>query len=287
MTGLVLVTGATGKTGGALATRLQRAGVAHRRASRHGEPPFDWAQRATWADALRDVESVYLVAPNTVADPYAVMIEFVEAAIGHGVHRFVFLSMASLPAGGPAHGQVHQWLQDNADDWTVLCPTAFMQNFSHGLYQATIRDEDRIYSNTGDGRLPFIDVDDIAACAMAVLTAPSPANAAYTLTGAESMSYDHVAGIISAACGRQITHVHVSTDAMVQRYLDRGLPEATAQLLAHSYEWIAAGGEDRTTPDVQALIGREAITFGAFATANADRWHPTTPASASAMVADE
>jgi uncharacterized protein YbjT (DUF2867 family) len=177
MSGLVLVTGGTGKTGRRLAVQLQQAGVPHRTASRHGSPAFDWEMPATWDAALAGVASIYLVAPPTVRNPYDLMLEFIQSARRKGVGRFVFLSMSSLPAGGPAHGQVHQWLKDNSDDWTVLCPSAFMQNFSAGAYLATIRDEGRIYSNTGTGRVPFIDVDDIAAAARAALTAPAPLNA--------------------------------------------------------------------------------------------------------------
>jgi uncharacterized protein YbjT (DUF2867 family) len=189
-----------------------------------------------------------------------------------GVGRFVFLSMASLRAGGPAHGQVHQWLQDNSEDWAVLCPTAFMQNFSAGPYLATIREEDQIYSNTGMGRVSFIDVNDIAAAALAVLTAPTPLNTEFVLTGAEPMSYDRVAELISQACGRRISHTHVSTDAMAERFIKRGLPEATARFLAFGYETIAAGAGDRTTDSVRTLTGRPPTTFQAFAEANADVW---------------
>ena len=168
------MTGGTGKTGGSLMAQLQRAGVPCRAASRHSAVPFDWEHRTTWDPALDGVASVYLVAPGTVTDPYALMLDFIASAMRKGVRRFVFLSMAGLPAGGPAHGQVHQWLKDNSDDWAVLCPSAFMQNFSAGPSLATIREEDRIYSNTGEGRVPFIDANDIAPAALAALTAPAP-----------------------------------------------------------------------------------------------------------------
>jgi len=272
VSGLVLVTGSTGKTGSRLIAQLQRAGVPCRAASRHGAAPFDWERPDTWDAALADVASVYLVAPATVSNPYALMLDFIASAMRKGVRRFVFLSMAGLPAGGPAHGQVHQWLKDNSDDWAVLCPSAFMQNFSAGHYLATIREEDRIYSNTGEGRVPFIDADDIAAAALAVLTAPTPPNAEFVLTGDESMSYDRVAELISQACGRRISHVHVSTDEMAARLIKRGLPEATAGFLAFGYATIAAGMADRTTDVVRTLTGRPPKTFQAFAAANADVW---------------
>jgi len=270
--GLVLVTGGTGKTGASLVAQLQRAGVPYRVASRHGVSAFDWEQPATWDAALEGVASVYLVAPGTARDPYALMLDFIASAMRKGVRRFVFLGMAGLPAGGFAHGQVHQWLKDNSDDWVVLSPSAFMQNFSVGPYLATIREEDRIYSNTGTGRVPFIDADDIAAAALAVLTAPAPPNAEFVLTGDESMSYDRVAELIGQACGRTISHIHVSTEEMGDRLIKRGIPEATARFLAFGYATIAAGFADRTTDAVRTLTGNPPATFQTFAEANADVW---------------
>jgi uncharacterized protein YbjT (DUF2867 family) len=207
-----------------------------------------------------------------VNNPYDLMQDFIASAMRKGVRRFVFLSMAGLPAGGPAHGQVHQWLKDNSDDWAVLCPSAFMQNFSQGHYPATIREEDRIYSNTGIGRVPFIDVSDIAAAALAVLTAPAPLNTEFVLTGDEPMSYDRVAELISQACGRRISHIPVSNDEMAERLIKRGLPPATARFLAFGYATIAAGMADRTTDAVRTLTGRPPATFQTFAEANADVW---------------
>lgn len=278
MSGLVLVTGATGKTGKSLVAHLKEKGVAYRAASRNGEARFDWTQPESWGPALEGAGSVYVVAPPTVADPYSRIIEFLKFAMGSGPRRFVFLGMASLPAGGPAHGQVHQWLKDNSDDWAVLSPSAFMQNFSEGPYLAAIREEDTFYSNTGTGRVPFIDAGDIAGAALAALTTPSPLNRDFMITGGESISYDQVAELISQACGRRVSHTHISTETLTERFLARGLPEPTARFLAAGYQTIAAGYQDRMSDEFKALTGKVPTTFQAFAEANADVWSRTPAA---------
>ncbi len=272
MSGLILVTGATGKTGRSLVTQLAQKGIGHRAASRGGERPFDLTRPETWDAAVEGVSAVYLVAPPALDDPYSKLIAFARSAVRAGVGRFVFLSMTSLPAGGFAHGQVHQWLMDNCDDWAVLRPSAFMQNFAEGSHLATIRGEDAIYSNTGDGRVPFISADDIARAALALLTGPAGVNRDFDITGGEAMSYDQVAEQIGQACGRRISHVRISTEALVERFLDRGLPETTARFLAAGYEAIAAGAFDQTSDDLSALTGAQPTTFRAFAAANAELW---------------
>jgi uncharacterized protein YbjT (DUF2867 family) len=272
MSELVLVTGATGKTGRSLVSLLGEHGVAHRAASRGGG--FDWSRPETWDAALDGASSVYLVAPAAVADATARMNAFLDLAKRQGVRRLVLLSMASLPAGGPGPGQAHQWLKDNSEDWAVLCPSAFMQNFSEGPFLASIRDENTIYSNTGDGRVPFISTVDIARAAFAALTAPTPLNRDFTLTGDESLSYDQVAERIGHATGRPITHTRISTPQMAQRFVARGLPEPTALFLAAGYETIAHGAQDRLADGSRTLTGEAATPFQAFAEANADAWTP-------------
>lgn len=272
MSGLVLVTGATGKTGRSLVTLLKEGCVTHRAASRGGEPPFDWSRPDTWDAALDGVASVYLVPPAAVDDAPSRMVAFLQSAMRRGARRFVLLSMASLPAGGPGQGQVHQWLKDNSEDWAVLGPTAFMQNFSEGPFLASIRDEDTIYSNTGTGRVPFVSTVDIARAAFAALTAPVALNGDFTLTGDKSISYDRVAELIGKACGRPISHTHISTAAMAGRFVKRGLPEGAAMFLAAGYQTIADGAADRIAEGFRTLTGRPATTFQAFADANADAW---------------
>lgn len=269
MSGLVLVTGASGKTGRSLVSQLEQEGVAYRAATRGAERPFDWTDPATWEPALDGVGALYLVAPPTVDDPYSKMIEFLKVA---GPRRLVFLGMASLPAGGPAHGQVHQWLKDNSDDWAVVAPSAFMQNFAEGSHLATIRGEDAIYSNTADGRVPFISAGDIAAAAFALLTGPAGRNREFLVTGAEALSYDQVAEQIGRARGRPVAHVRISTEELAARFIQRGLPEMTARFLAAGYETIAAGAHAQISDDYGDLTGRSPVSFEAFAKANAAVW---------------
>ena len=275
MNDLVLVTGATGKTGRNLVSLLEAADRPYRAASRGGEPGFDWSRPESWSAALEGVASVYLVAPIGLEDGPAGLEAFLRAAISQGARRFVLLSMASLPAGGPGLGQTHQWLMDNTDDWAVLRPAAFMENLSEGPFAASIRAEDTIYSNTGEGRVAFIGAADIARAAFAALTAPAPLNTDFTLTGDEAISYDRVAELISQACGRQISHTHISTPTMAQRFVARGLPEGQAIFLAMAYETIAGGWQDATADGFHALTHATPMSFQAFAEANAGAWKPS------------
>ncbi|MFB9852342.1 hypothetical protein ACFFMR_18365 [Micromonospora andamanensis] len=61
------MTGARGKTGGEVVTRLSNVpGVTVRKgSSRPGaETPFDWADPTTWPEAVKDADAVYLMRPD-------------------------------------------------------------------------------------------------------------------------------------------------------------------------------------------------------------------------------
>src|ERR671913_1176650 len=89
-----LVVGGTGKTGRRVVERLEASGLPVRVGSRSGEPPFDWEDEATWAPALRNMESVYVSYYPDLAVPGAVAAvrSFAEVAIRSGVRRLVLLS---------------------------------------------------------------------------------------------------------------------------------------------------------------------------------------------------
>jgi festuclavine dehydrogenase len=67
------------------------------------------------------------------------------------------------------------------------------ENFSEVPgHVASIKEEKKIYSATDRGILPFVSADDVAACAVVLLTQPAPPHSEYVLLGPENMSYDKV-----------------------------------------------------------------------------------------------
>lgn len=266
-----LITGGTGQTGAALANHARGRGfdvrVASRRA-RGGEHPwvrFDWEDPASYADALAGVSRAYLVAPAGVPDPAPVMNAFVDRALDHGVRRFVLLGSSAVPTDAPGLGAVERHLRDVAPEWAVLRPSWFMQNFtgSHPHAQ-TVRAEGVLYTATGDGRVGFIDADDIAAVgAHALLDARAP-NEALVVTGPEALSYDDVARILGEALGRTVRHVRIDDEQARRRLVASGMPAEYAELLVALDVAIRDGAEDRVTDTVLRVTGRPPRTFAAF-----------------------
>ncbi|MEV5510163.1 NmrA family NAD(P)-binding protein [Streptomyces orinoci] len=262
-TGTTLVIGATGTTGSRTAARLTAAGHRVKAAGRHaatvpGAEPvrFDWYAPATHTDALDGADRVYLIPPLGDSDPAAVMLPFLRRARAAGVRRAVLLSSSAVAEGGPAVGAVHQALPGLFDEWAVLRPSWFMQNFTGNHAHAVgIRESGTILTATGNGRIGFVDADDIAAVAVRALTDGSAPNTDLVLTGPQALSYDEVAAIMTEATNKPVVHRRI-THARLRDRLTAHMPMEFAGLLADMDRAIAEGAEDRTTDTVQRLTGR-------------------------------
>ncbi|GAA4501031.1 NAD(P)H-binding protein [Actinoallomurus oryzae] len=272
VTGTTLVIGATGTTGSRVAARLTAAGHRVRAAGRRAAPVpgaepvrFDWYEPATHLDALDGVDRVYLIPPLGDSDPAAVMLPFLRRARIAGVRRAVLLSSSAIPEGGPAVGRVHQALPGLFEQWAVLRPSWFMQNFTgthaHAL---SIREEGVIWTATGSGRVGFVDAEDIAAVAVHALTDDHAPGTDLVLTGPEALSHDDIATVITEVTGRPVIHRRLSPERMRDR-LAAHVPPEFAAMLAGMDRAIAEGAEDRTTDVVQRLTGRPPRGFRAVA----------------------
>jgi uncharacterized protein YbjT (DUF2867 family) len=269
--GTTLVIGASGTTGSRVVARLVAAGYCVKAAGRRATPVlgaapvrFDWHDPSTHAAALDGADRVYLIPPPADSHPAAVMVPFLRQARGAGVHRAVLLSSSAIPEGGPAAGSVHRALPDLVEQWAVLRPSWFMQNFTgKHTHALSIREHGSILTATGSGRVGFIDAEDIAAAAFHALTDEHAPDTDLVLTGPEALSHDDIAAIMTEVTGRLVVHRSLSYEQMRDR-LTAQIPEEFAAMLAGLDRAIAEGAEDRVTDAVQRLTGRPARTFRAF-----------------------
>jgi festuclavine dehydrogenase len=132
----ILLIGGTGKVASSIAQLLKEHGHPTILASRKGTAPaagftscrFDWLDSKTFNvpfEKAQNIASVFLTAP-AVMDVFPPMKAFIDFARPKGIKRFVLLSASVFKAGGPAMGQVHQYLIDLRVDYTVLRPSWFM-----------------------------------------------------------------------------------------------------------------------------------------------------------------
>ncbi|MER8185906.1 NAD(P)H-binding protein [Kitasatospora sp. NPDC094015] len=263
-----LVVGATGTTGSRTTAQLVAAGHRVKAAGRRATPlpgaepvRFDWYDPTTHDDALDGVDRLYLVPPVGDPDPARVMLPFLRSARAAGARRAVLLSSSAVPMGGPVVGAVHEALPGIFDEWAVLRPSWFMQNFTGAHPHArSIRVEGVVRTATGSGRVGFVDAEDIAAVAVRALTDGAAPDHDLVLTGPQALAYDDIARIVAEVTGRPVVHRHL-TPAELRDRLAAEMPVEFAAMLAGMDRAIAEGAEDRTTDTVLRVTGRPAHSF--------------------------
>lgn len=275
----VLVTGATGTVGSDVIERLVnrvvpvKAGI---RSPGSGTAPagavsveFDFANPETFGSALTGVDRVFLMRPPQMSDATA-MHPFVEAMREAGVEHVVFMSVQGAGTNPfvPHHG-IETQLKKSGLGWTFLRPSFFMQNLST-THCADIRDRDEIYVPAGRGRTNFIDAADVAEAAAVCLTTTGHESKAYEITGIEALTYEQIARILTAACGRTITYPRPSAKQFKARMKSAGHPDEFVSVMSSIYALARFGMAAGTTDAFEKLTGRKPSTFAEWATSNAD-----------------
>lgn len=270
--------GASGTTGSRIVQRLQ-ASVTVRAASRnavvqsHGNiewARFDWNDPMTYGPSLSGVDAAYLIPPSGVADPAPMLIRWCEVAAAAGVRRVVLHGAQSIGPEDGGLGGVYRALPTTITEWAILRPSWFMQNFLGDHPQArAIRLGDVVRTGTGDGRVGFVDADDIAAVAVRALL-DEPLQREVVITGPESLAYDDIARVLSRVLGRPIAHDRIGETALAEEVFG-DLPRSFAEVLAHMDTRIAHGEWDCITGEVETITGRPPRSFESFAQAHREQ----------------
>lgn len=254
----ILVLGARGKTGRRVVARLNDLGRPVRAASR--TTGFDLADRATWAAALDGVSAVYLVPMNEFVDQ-SIIPEFTAAAAAAGVERIVLLSARGVAGEAqPSQEQAERAVRESGIAWTILRPAWFAQNFSEDFFLEPLR-AGELAIPAGEGREPFIDVEDIADVAVAALTQEGHSGQVYELSGPEPLSFRTAVELIAEASGREIRYTPLQVPEYVTSLTSLGLPAEMAELLAGLLDGISQGTGDRVSDGVRRALGRDPRPF--------------------------
>jgi uncharacterized protein YbjT (DUF2867 family) len=269
----VLVTGATGKTGRRIAARLRASGVPVRDGSRRADPPFDWADRGTWEDALRGVGAAYLTYFPDLAVPGAAETvgELAEHAVGLGVRRLVLLS----GRGEVGAQYAEQLVQASGADCTVIRSAWFMQNFSEGHLLDPVL-SGVVALPAGDIAEPFVDVDDITDVAIAAFSDDRHIGQLYEVTGPRLLTFAAAAAEIGDAIGRDVEYRDVAGPEARDELIRIGLPAEMADDLTALFAEVLDGHNGYLTDGVQKALDREPRDFADFARAAAasGAWNP-------------
>lgn len=272
-----LILAGTGKTGRRVASRLSAAGHPVRTAARSGgDAAFDLDDPATWPAALHEVRAAYLVEPSLEAgaEHPPRIARLVKAAVEAGVTRLVLLSAPGADVEGHPLHTTDLAVRESGVEWTVLRPNWFSQNFSEDFWQPAVR-AGTLALPTGEGRVPFIDADDIADVATAALTEDHHAGQVYEMTGPRAISFSEAAALIAATTGKPLRFIDIAPEEFLQQQLSYGVPAESAERLTRLLVSISTGAHEHLHDGVERALGRAPRRFEDFviAAATTDCWN--------------
>lgn len=271
----ILITGARGKVGQAVISRLYTAGRTLRAASAN---PAELAVPAgvevaelaldrpeTFDAALRGVRQVFLYPqPAGIHD-------LIKAAEAAGVEHVVLLSSSSVL--GPdaendplaSHSlRVERALADSELTCTFLRPDAFASNSLGWAY--FIGRSMPVQLAYPDAQIAPIHPEDIADIAVEALTGETLTGRSVTLTGADSLTFREQLALLADAIGREIPVEHI-TRTQAEQQMGNHMPAHMVSSLLDL--WEAADHVPAAIADTtETLLGRPARTFRQWAREN-------------------
>jgi uncharacterized protein YbjT (DUF2867 family) len=277
---MILLTGVTGKTGGATAQALLAKGQKFRAIVRNEEKAAalkaagvelvvgDMTDAAVLGRALAGVEKALLIAPNG-QQQLAHERQFVDAAVKAGVRHLVKMSsIEATPTVTSPIASIHyaaeQYIEQSGLAWTFMKPSFFMQNFLANA--GTIKEQDKFFLPMGGGLVAMIDCGDIGAATAAVLAGNGHAGKRYELTGPEVLNFEAAAERLSQALGRKIQYVNVPMDAYRQTLARFLTNEWHLNAVLALFGEIAGCTDAATTDTVEQLTGRKPVALVDFVT---------------------
>ncbi|HZV92525.1 MAG TPA: NAD(P)H-binding protein [Caldimonas sp.] len=281
----VIVAAATGRVGSRVCRRLDDAGIAWVGLSRKPESAAATARQAgfvprhgRWAEAdleqpesvrerLADAAAFFLATPDHRRQD-EVEIRLIDAASSAGVSHIVKLSAQSARLTPPAsfgrlHARSEEALRTSGAKFTILQPVFFLQSLL--LFAKPVRGG-TLPVAAGAGRVAFVDADDVAGAAVAVLSEPGAHHGkSHVLTGPQAHSFGDVAAALSQRLGHPVRHVSP------QRLLARlvlpfltGMPRWQAHQVVDLLAAIARDAQAVPSDAVRALTGRPPRSLGDF-----------------------
>lgn len=269
MAATILATGATGKLGQRVVSRLLQKQARVRVLTRRREDALKlWGDRveiaegnfsdpASLKEASRGINAVFVLSPigETLAvDQKAV----IDAALSAGALRIVKISgsdwtikNAARSISGAAHAEVEAYLARTGIAHTVLRPNAWMQVALEPVVAALRKGED-VPTRFGNAAVSFIDADDITDVAVHALTGDEPLAGPLVLTGGEALT-----GLEIARIAARILHrpVGVSHDAVLAFPPDIGVFEQKA--IGEFGQLIREGLAASVTDTIDRITGRQ------------------------------
>ena len=279
---MILITGATGKTGSATAKSLGEKGETFRALIRNeekkeglealgGEVVIGSIENTEVVNqSMQGVKTVLVLLPNSESQ-LALEKQLVDSAKQAGVERIVKMSSieATPDATSPIpklHLESEEYIKQSGLAWTMIKPNFYMQNLLASA--GTIKDQGKIFLPMGDGKTGMIDTTDVGKVLAKVLSEDGHESMNHEITGPEILSFYEVAEIFSKALGKQVDYVDVPMDAYKETLGQFLTNQWHLDAVIDLFKGIAEGGIEDKTDTFNELMGETPKSLSQFLAEN-------------------
>ena len=271
---MIVVTGATGAVGGAVARELAASGEPIRMIVRDRDraPDLPGAEIAVasyedpiaLAAALDPGDRVFMVSMHV---PYeervALHRTFIDVATERRVGRIIYLSyVAAGPDAVFVHGRSH-----GATEAMLRVSGLSFASVRNSMYSDEIGswfdDEGRITGPGGDGHVSFSYRPEIAEAIAVLLAEPiHDWREIVTITGPESVTLSELAQIAADVTGDPYRYEPFTREEWIAARRALGRPEWAIEAGISYFDGVAQGEADVVSNDYQELTGRSPVPIG-------------------------
>ncbi|WP_321845211.1 NmrA family NAD(P)-binding protein [Paraburkholderia bannensis] len=284
----VLITGATGDTGGAAAREALALGLNVRAMVRKIDKRSD-ALAAQGAEvvvgdmfdvnsiraALQGVEAAYFVYPVAPGLLHAT-VNFAQAAKEAGTKAVINLSQRSANRHSTSDSCRDTFISEAVFNWSGvpvihLRPTYFLDWLLYP-FQLPYLQHGVLRIPAGRGRHAPIAVADQGRVIAALLKNPEGhIGTTINISGPAEMDHEQMAAQLSEALGRKIVFQDLPIDEYTASLTEMGVPEYVVKHFAGAMLDYQNGHMSGSDNNVEKLTGRRSMTVGEFARLHADR----------------
>lgn len=235
---------------------------------------FDFTDKATYKEALMDVECVFIMRPPHLGNPHD-LYPFIDALKKLPAIKLVsFLSLIGVENNPiPPHHKIEKYIEKAGLPYCHIRPSFFMQNLSD-IHAFEIKHFNRIVIPVKKALTSFIDAEDIGEITAKVLCEPElHQNTGYAITGSEAIDYDEVAHILSEKLERKIEYSNPTPGLAKKYWVDiRGLDKEYASVMSMLYLMTRLGTAQKVTTVYEDVMKKKPKTFSQFVEKNIQSW---------------
>ena len=275
---MILITGATGKTGSAAVQELSNQNIPFRVLIRNedklnqitdmgGEVIIGAIENdAALNQSMEGVQKALVLLPNSEQQLFLEK-KVVDAALEANVQHIVKMSsMEAVPeATSPIpklHMQSENYIKNSGMNWTMIKPNFFMQNLLGS--GKTIVEQNKFFLPMGEGKAGMIHTKDVGTVIAKVLSEDGHEGQNYEVTGPEILSFHDVAEIFSKVLGKKVDYINVPIDEYKKTLSQFLTNQWHLDSVIDLFKDIAEGGIEDKTDTFEDLIGKSPCSLEQF-----------------------